>query len=286
MGLEQKRLRGMRYEIINPCFSDLAKIVFADKVLIRSGSTSLSDPDFLETNFKYFPDKAEPNPLDWLSEEDKARLGDDIGKVEKYLVTLFPTSSYSDTISSDSTSYFSTLVSQSGEEILCVIIPEDISEVTLSDSHGEEAVKVWFDGSEISDSKLLYILTTYKGGNPRILNLSYMAYQSDKEATWKMPDYVLRNDAFVSRFRGLEECDLGYIFSGISGSLIGTVKLGERPLYEFIGGLNPENAWNSRKRYGIGDKAMIGNVEYESVEPENIGNHPFYSRTWIKSGIV
>jgi hypothetical protein len=55
-----------------------------------------------------------------------------------------------------------------------------------------------------------------------------------------------------------------------------------RPIYDMMCGLIGEE-WNRAKRYSVGDTAKVGDTVFKSVEANNIGNHPYYSRMWIKS---
>jgi hypothetical protein len=43
-----------------------------------------------------------------------------------------------------------------------------------------------------------------------------------------------------------------------------------------------DEGWNRSRRYSIGDTAKIGDAVFRSVEENNIGNHPYYSRMWVK----
>ena len=274
-------------EVINPGFPDISYIYCYDSgdelkvTMIKTGTDSLSDPDFLETDFKYFQDKLEfssPNILNLLTTEDKEKINQDLSGTEKYLSTLFPTSSSGD--SEETISYFSTLVRMDGRETLCVLIPPHIKTVKMSDSSGTDSVRVVFDSSEEEFSKVLWMVTSFDSTSPLGLNLSLEAYKGDKDPIRRMSDYVLRNDAFVSNNKGIWE-ENGYIYSSISSSLIGTVKVSSRPIYNLLKGMSGKE-WNRSKRYSVGDSAWIGNSEYESLEANNIGNHPYYSRLWMR----
>lgn len=270
----------MLYNIVNPSFPDISRIEYGDEVIIRSGSSVLNDSDFIETDFKYFPDKfgfSDKIILDLLCPTDKEDLGYDVRVVEKTGLTLFPTLCSGN--GEEGIRYFSSYTSVSGDkEIICIIIPEDIIEVKMFDNKGVEAIRVSFEGTEIGFSKFLYVVVSYKEVNPMILNLSYLSYELDRNSNRKMSNYVLRNDSLVSQYSGVYE-DNGFIYSCLSGSLMGTEKLETRPLYNLISSLS-SHEWNRSKRYSIGDSAWIGDKEYESVVPDNIGNHPYYSWKW------
>ena len=286
MGLELRHIKftgleKMIREIINLSFSDLDRIVLfsgssPEKELRKAGTFGLSDTDFIETDFKYFQDKlrfTSPEILEYLGESDREVIKD--GGIEKYLMTFFPTMISGDS-DQGSISYYSTRIDSSGDETLCILIPEGIDCIEMFD--GEElSVRVRFEGLEVEYSKVLYLITSYSSGD-KVINLSYSAYRDDVGGNRSMSDYVLRNDSLVTERMGYQEKD-GYIYSGISGSLAGTVKLDSRPLYDLIKKGDGE-WWNRSKRYSIGDKVKVGDKEYESLEPNNIGNHPYYSRVW------
>ena len=200
-----------------------------------------------------------------------------------------------------------------GDETFCLLIPEKIDKVIAYDSHGKEALKIEFRDNEILDSKVLWIVTTYKeptyvydkDGNPvykkdsdgniivddegnpvreqtaRGINLSYEAYKGDRNPVKKMSDYVLRNNDLTENWEGYIEKD-GFLYSKISSSLIGTSKMSDRPIYDLKCAM-ADDGWNRAKRYSIGDTAKVGDTVFESVEMNNIGNHPYYTRMWIKA---
>ena len=268
----------MNYEILNPSFAEIDRVRMGNEVYIRCSTSSLPDYDFLETGFKYFPNKSgfsDFNPLDFLHSSDKERIGTNIGSVEKYLVTLFPGVTFAPEVGNN-TKYFSTYQSKENE-VFCIIVPEGYREVLLDD-RGVTAIKVMFDTNEAEKSKILYMVTSYSSDSPVILNLSYISYQIDKNPNSKMSDYVLRNDSDV-RVRGLEKNSVDLIFSSLSGSLIGTRRIENRPIYDLLvsGGME---GWYSEVVYSLGDKVMIGNQEYESLIPDNKGNYPQYSKYW------
>ena len=277
----------MRSTIIDRNFSEIRRIVYSGKTLIKSGTTELSNSDFLETDLKYHQDKLSflgPDVLGDLVKNDKnLMIEEGLEGIEKRLLTLFPTVVNDSESTENSISYFSTYTDKMGDEILCVLIPEDITEVDFYESEegDTKAMSVFFEDSEIEFSKALFLVI---GSNVSDPNLSYISYRKDKNGNRIMSDYVLRNDSLVSNYKGYhEEC--GFMYSGISSSIFGTTKVSNRPIYNLISSFQNES-WNRCKRYSIGDKAKLGDEEYESIEPNNIGNHPYYSRYWIKSGIV
>ena len=268
----------MNYEILNPSFTEIDRIRIGNEVYIRCSTSSLPDYDFLETGFKYFPKKSgfsDFNPLDFLYGSDKEKIGVEIGSVEKYLVTLFPGVTFAQEVGNN-TKYFSTYQSKENE-VLCIIVPEGYGEVLLDDRE-DTAVRITFDSNEIINSKILYMVTSYSDNNSLILNLSYISYQIDKNPNPKMSDYVLRNDSDV-RVGGLEKNSIDLMFSSISGSLIGTRRIENRPIYDLLmsGGVD---GWDSEIVYSLGDIIQIGDRSYESLIPENKGNYPQYSRYW------
>ena len=115
-------------------------------------------------------------------------------------------------------------------------------------------------------------------------NLSYICWIYDINGNPKMSDYVLRRDGYN---KGLGyPTKLGYdnlLYSTASGSLIGTDIIPERKLYNTCSSCNK---WNRYKKYGAGEvvKLSENGVEYESLIPKNIGNHPFYSNAWVVKG--
>ena len=276
----------MRVEIINQEFPDLDKFVLykgdnAERSLVKARSSELSDPDFIETDFRYHQGKTEfgsPDILNELVQDDKDKIGESI---EKYLSTLFPTLiEDSSPLLIDTIEYYSSITKVGGDELFCLLIPEDIDLIVAYDSHQEEAIRIEFLEDEVRDSKALWFVVSYNSGSPRTVNLSYEAYQGDRNPVRKMSDYVLRNDSLVSNWVGYEERD-GFLYSKLSGSLVGTARMTARPIYDMMCGLIGEE-WNRAKRYSVGDTAKIGDTVFESVEDNNIGNHPYYSRMWIR----
>ena len=143
-----------------------------------------------------------------------------------------------------------------------------------------EAVEVLFDSSEVSFSKILWMLTTYKEGD-KVVNLSWTSYLGDRNPNWKMSDYVLRNDSLVPDYKGYHEVD-GFVYSDISGSIVGTERVENRPIYDLIKlRVSDLEDWSRSRRYSISDRVILGDKVYESVESDNIGNHPYYSRKWV-----
>jgi len=282
----------MTKEVLNPYFSDLCKVkYYAEETLvgtlIKAGTSSLSSPDLLETDLKYEQRKLEfcsPQILDHLVESDKVMINSEgLGGIEKYLLTLFPSVIPGDVVDSG-TSYFSTNIDSVGDETMCLLVPEDVTQVWMFDVGDDDetcSVKVIFETGEVEFSKALYLITSYSPNSPRIVNLSYMAFRQDKNGNRKMSDYLLRNNSWVSGVKGYHEKS-GFVFSDISSSVIGTEKVVNRPLYNLVKGYVGDD-WNRGKRYSIGDRARVGNNVYESLEPNNIGNHPYYSRMWIKA---
>ena len=246
----------MTYEIVDPSFSEISAVFYyqgsgSPKLeLYKAGTERLDNLDFLETDFKFFQDKLEfvgSDVLGYFDDTDKTIInGRGIAGIEKYLSTLFPTvisGDYRDSIKG----YFSSYIGNLGDELFCFLIPEGINHISLVDNTNESsdtAIYVYFDDTEIEFSKILWILTSYKSGN-REIDLSWIAYQGDRNPNLEMSDYVLRNDFFVSDYMGYRE-ENDFIYS--------------------------ENS--------VGDKARIGETVYESVDPDNIGNHPYYSRKW------
>ena len=263
----------------------------------KAGSSFLSDPDFLETDFKYFQTKTEfyePSILSFLEDQDKVMMENGRWSEETYLLTLFPT--FTNTRSGeDRVTYFSTFINSKGTEILCVIIPENISEVKMYEEKGSssedrksgtESILVTFSETEREFSKVFWMITSYIEGSPKVLDLSWIAYHGDKNPNAKMSDYVLRNDSLVHDYRGTT-INNEYLYSNISGSLIGTERLSisKSPIYYKKRLLANETIyWSSRKRYSIGDRVKVGkNMYYTSLENNNIGNHPYYSRMWVNN---
>ena len=281
----------MRTIIKNQEFPDLYKFDLLRegtivKYLLKAGSSELSDPDFIETDFRYFQEKLEfgsPDLLNELVETDKEIINTEgAAGIEKYLSTLFPTQTQvqgSET-EDDLIEYYSSLTKNGGDEVICLLIPEEVDKIEAFDSHEEAAFDIEFEGSEIQDSKVLWIVTSFDPKSPRTLNLSYEAYKGDRNPVRRMSDYVLRNDDFTENRFGYSEKD-GFLYSDISGSLIGTERILSRPIYdlkcEAVG-----DRWNRARRYSIGDTAKVGDTVFESIETNNIGNHPYYSRMWIK----
>lgn len=280
----------MRTIIKNQEFPDLYKFSLLKsgskvKDLIKARSSELSDSDFLETDFRYFQDKLEfgsPDLLNELVREDKNNINlEGEAGIEKYLSSLFPTLIKDSGTEDDTIGYYSSLTKIGGDEIICLLIPELVDKIRAYDSRGEEAVEITFEGNEIRDSKVLWIVTSYTAGSPRTINLSYEAYKEDKNPVRRMSDYVLRNDSLTENWVGYSERD-GYLYSSISGSLIGTSKIERRPIYDMMRGMSGEG-WNRARRYSIGDMVRMGDTVFKSVESGNIGNHPYYSRMWVKN---
>jgi hypothetical protein len=279
----------MRKRIVNPEFPDLYRFsLWKDntriKDLIKARSSELSDPDFIETDFRYTQGKLEFGSPDILSElevGDKEMINiEGAAGVEKFLTTLFPTQSRNTSpISEDDYEYYSSLTKIGGDEIFCLLIPEKVDTITAYDSHDTEALVIEFQDEEVRDSKALWILTSYNESK-RELNLSYEAFKTDRNPIRRMSDYVLRNDSLTENWNGYIERD-GFLYSNISNSLIGTSKLSNRPIYELKCRMVDEG-WNRSRRYSIGDTAKIGDAVFRSVEENNIGNHPYYSRMWVK----
>ena len=280
----------MRTIILNQEFPDLYKFSLWNgeekvKDLIKARSSELSDPDFIETDFRYYQEKMEfgcPDLLNELVPDDKSLINSEgESGIEKYLSSLFPTIVEDSGTEDDTIGYYSSLTKTGGDEIICLLIPELVDKIKVSDSRGEGAIDIMFEGNEVRDSKVLWVLTSYMSGSPRTVNLSYEAYKGDKNPVKRMSDYVLRNDDLTENIKGHSERD-GYLYSSISGSLIGTSKMERRPIYDMMCELSG-NEWNRAKRYSIGDTAKVGDTVFESVEMNNIGNHPYYTRMWIKA---
>lgn len=276
----------MTKEIKNPEFLDIYTIQLSSggeivKSLIKAGTSELSNPDFLETDFRYTQDKLEfnsPGILNELGKTDKQKINlEGLGGIEKYSVTLFP--SVLNSQEDDEFEYYSTKIGVNGDEIFCLLIPEEVDQVIMLDSKMEEAIVVSFEEGEIEFSKVLWVVCSSTGSpNPRTINLSYDAYKEDKNPVRRMSDYVLRNDELVENRMGYY-IENEYLYSEISSSLVGTYKLENRPIYDLLKNFQ-DRSWNKRKRYSIGDTAWIGENRYESLESNNIGNHPYYSRLW------
>ena len=274
----------MTYEILNPSFSEINRVVMGnDKVLMRCSTSSLKDYDFLETGIKYFPTKygfSDVVLLDFLTGEDKSMIGTNLEGIEKYLVTLFPTLRKEEQIVGNFVEYFSTYQTQENE-LFCIRVPEGYKKVEMYEVGAEKVMEVSFTDEESKEDRLLYMITTYKDENRVVVNLSYTAYQIDKNPNRKMSGVVLRNDSLVPRWKGIREGETGLIFSEVSGSLIGTSKVSSRPIYELIKN-RIGTEWNPRVIYSREDKVRIGDTEYRSLESGNKGNHPFYTRYWVK----
>ena len=163
----------MRVEIINQEFPDLYKFVLyngdnAEKSLVKARSSELSDPDFIETDFRYHQGKTEfgsPDILNELVQSDKDKIGESI---EKYLSTLFPTLiEDSSPLLIDTIEYYSSVTKVGGDELFCLLIPEDIDSIIAYDSHQERALKIVFQGDEVRDSKALWFVISYKPWIPQ-----------------------------------------------------------------------------------------------------------------------
>lgn len=317
----------MRKLINNPNFSEIRRVLYKSssavvKTLIKTSSSAISDPDFIETDFKYFQDKLEflnPDILNYLVNSDKSNIG--YNRLEKYLITLFPTNAKES--QADKTEYFGTYIDNKGTEYLTLLVPEGVTSMSMYEGDElSEAIILEFTEEEVNFSKVIWLITSYDSGT-RNINLSWTAYKGDKNPNVKMSDYVLRNDSLISDFSGICKSD-DYIYSSISGSLIGTEKLESRPIYDLLSfawnsgktysrndvvrvkgieykSLRSNNSnnyppasnswwvkvkvldWNKRVRYSIGDLVSLGGKTYESVESNNIGNHPYYSRMWFRN---
>ena len=280
----------MRTIIKNQEFPDLYKFSLYQggtlkKDMIKARSSELNDPDFLETDFRYFQDKTEfgcPDLLNELVPEDKEMINDwGAAGIEKFLSSMFPTVMKDSGTEDDMIGYYSTLTKTGGDELYCLLIPELVDKIEVFDSQDGDAIEIEFEGDEIRDSKVLWIVTSFTGGTSRIVNLSYEAYKGDKNPVRKMSDYVLRNDDLTENKKGYIERD-GFLYSSISSSLIGTLRITRRPIYDMKCRMAGDG-WNRSKRYSIGDTAKVGNTVFKSLESNNIGNHPYYSRMWIKN---
>lgn len=295
--------------IKNQNFSDIYEVRLyrqeneeADSILRKVGTFGLSDSDFIETDFTYTQNKLEfssPSLLDELVDQDKETMeSEGVGNLEKYYLTLFPTIVFPDSSSDDNITYFSSNLDSTGTETMCILIPEDIGWAKMYDIAGDLAIEIQFGineegvvNKELDCSKALTMMTTYsepkeeKGEKiPFNINLSWMAYEDDKNPVRRMSEYVLRNDSFSENWKGYQE-KYGYLFSNLSNSLVGTEKIEERPIYDLLKGFSASGGkwWNRSKRYSIGDRVVIGDIEYESLSPNNIGNHPYYSGMWVKA---
>ena len=101
----------MKYSIIDQNFSEIREIRFGDEILRKAGSSYINDPDFIETDFKYFQDKldfSDPSVLSLLDDSDKVRIGEGAWGEEAYFLTLFPTLIPNSESSSGNITYFST----------------------------------------------------------------------------------------------------------------------------------------------------------------------------------
>lgn len=265
-------------------FSDISIIYFYSgsskvRTLYKSGTERLDNPEFLETDFKYFQDKQEfkgSDVLGYLDDQDKTKINNSkLGGIEKYLSTLFPTVIPGDYRES-TTDYFSSLINSVGDEIYCFLVPENVSRVVMIDDTGSEsktAIEVIFDSPEVVFSKVLWVMTSYKDGK-KTINLSWIAYQGDENPNGKMSEYVLRNDSFSRNYRGYHERN-GYLYSNISGSLIGTEKIESRPIYNLF-----SQGWDRDYTYSSNEIARIHGVEYISIRSGNKGKYPPKSNSW------
>ncbi len=260
------------------------------QTLIKADTTGLNDSDFIETDFKYIQSKEEflnPNILNELERGDQTNInGLGLEGVKKFYSTLFPTIIYGVDPGGgavDKISYFSSSIDVDGTETFCFLVPEIITNILLFSDLSNNArsccISISFDPEDEVGPKILYLVVSYSPDSPRILNLSWKAYHGDKNPNRVMSDYVLRNDSNVSNWKGYQEKN-GYLYSGISSSLIGTEKVVNRPVYDLLKGFIGEE-WSRSKRYSVGDIAKIGTTVYESLESNNIGNHPYYSKMWV-----
>ena len=285
----------MIVEILNPNFSDICGFRFARgstviDTVMKVETSAIGNPNFIETDFKYDQGKLEiksPNILDEVDRNDQLSLinADGYESIQKFFLTLFPTYKES-SASNQQTSYFSTSTNVDGDELYCLDIKNtEVNRLYGIDNSGASVLKIDFESSELGYSKVVVLIISFKSETPRIVNLSLTSYLGDNTPYRKMPSYVLRNDGLVENWRGLTE-KYGFLYSDISGSLVGIERIpnNRRPIYNLLKDFSEkETSWNRAKRYTIGDYVKVGNCTYESVEPNNIGNNPVYSRMWVKN---
>ena len=283
----------MTWNVVNSNFSEISYIEYLEGTQVissyrRSSTSSLSGIDFLETNFKFIQEKIKFNdivPLVYLDSSDRSIVDVSSESIEKYLVTLFPSSLKTGT-RKVSEGYFSTLISPPSE-LLAIDIPEKISQVKMYENESDTKPSLIINlQNEASDRKVLYIIFQYTKDSPVTVNLSYTSWVSDKNGNKKMSDYVLRNDSIQTVYPAVRENKLGYKFSEASGSLIGMTKLGGRPIYN-LRKTRANDIWSPDKMYKMGETVTLGgSIRYKSLIPGNLGNHPYYSRCWVKSDVI
>lgn len=287
----------MIVEVLNPNFSDICGFHFCYihqgssiilSTTMKAGTEFIDNQNFFETDFKYDQGKLEiknPNILNEVEREDQFYKVDIDGyeSINKHFLTLFPTCK-NFPYSSEQRNYFSTFTSIDGDELYSIDVRDTkVSQLLGFDNSGTSVLKIDFEDPELDYSKVVVLIISFKNETPRIVNLSLTSYLGDKTPYKKMPSYVLRNDGLVENWKGItERC--GYLYSEVSGSLVGIERIPDdrRPIYNLLKEFTErEEGWNRAKRYTIGDCVKVGNYTYESVEPNNIGNNPIYSRMWV-----
>lgn len=286
----------MIVEVLDPKFSDIRGFHLYEgsvisSTILKAGTSSLDDPNFVETDFKYDQGKIEiksPSILDEVDRNDQLNLinADGTESIRKFFLTLFP-SYVNSSYSSQQINYFSTSTNVEGDELYCINVKNERVSSLLGFEEDSETpvIRINFEESELGFSKIVILVISFKEETLKIVNLSLTSYQGDNTPYKKMPQYVLRNDSLVENWNGLTEKH-GYLYSDISGSLVGIERIPEarRPIYNLLKDFSEkEEGWNRAKRYTIGDCVKVGNYIYESVEPNNIGNNPVYSRMWVKN---
>lgn len=282
----------MKTNIVNKEFSDLCAANLSDSSWIYKASTSwLPSGDFIQTGFDWFPDKlkfSDSLKIEDLDQESSELVGKSISDLEKTELTLFPTLSRNEGMDNK---FFGSFLDKSWE-IFGFKFNEGIEWVKLYEDENDSdySALIEFEGSEVGSEKIIILLVS-PDEETQSIKVSYSLWLSDNNGNYKMKDYVLRNDSFHnSEPLEIKNEDIGFLYSSISGSLLGTKKIDSHPIFDFRDSIKSgSKIWNKDRVYGVGEKVILkkGSTKiYESIIPDNLGNHPCFSSTWIESGFI
>lgn len=207
--------------------------------------------------------------------------------LERTELTLFPTISKNE---GTTRGFFGSVINQTWETF-GFDIEKDIEWVKLYEDQGdtEESIYLEFDSTELRSSKIILLHVSTE--EPQAIKISYSLWLQDNNGNYRMKDSVLRNDSFHKKNPLPIEKDItGFLFSSVSGSLIGTKAVESHPILDLKNNQKKGyKVWSRKRVYGVGEKVILGESEkkvYESIISDNLGNHPCTSNAWIESGFI
>lgn len=247
----------------------------------KASTIWVPESDFIQTGLKWFPERGGLK-LDYLAEDDTELIGTDLVDLQHIEASMFPTLEKEE--EGEGRHYFGSYIYQP-QEIFSLTLAEGIEWIDFYEYQEDTVpgIRIEFEDTEITSSKTIFLLITY--AESMTVDISYRLWLEDPEGNQKKPEVLLKNDSFKTVESPVRKGEEGFLWSMVSGSLAGTKKLDSRPLYDRICSLSTET-WNPERIYGLGEKVKVGENEYQSLLPQNLGNHPLHSRAWINSGYL